>query len=162
MKNIIKALAVVMMLTCVFCFVSCELLNPVGVNDRAYYFTDYSEEYVKFAETEEGHNLEQAGTHWKMTSKKDQSLTIGIRTDANSYFFSTMLLFVNGEQVKSENDTGFFDFVYIVDLKKGDKLEFHARWYNMIEAENGDPFTISYMAINNYPIKEFDKSVPVT
>ncbi|MGN1103781.1 MAG: hypothetical protein ACI4QI_02795 [Candidatus Coproplasma sp.] len=136
-------------------FAACTTASP---NDTAYWFSQNSYEFVKYEDDKD--NLDKAGAYWYFTAAKNEDITLSVRINVDNYY-SAAYLYVNDAQVKSENNTGIYTYVYNLSLKKGDKLKLHAFWVNsLVYQENG--FEISMLTIGDgqksYPLKEFDKS----
>ncbi len=144
MKKILTLLLAVLLSVLTLCFASCG--EKITQSNKEYWFSDYSTNFVAY--TEETDNIDEAGTYWNFTSKKDfGEITINIVSDSLSAF-STSYLYVNDVQIQSETNTGVYTFVYKLNLKKGDKIKIHAFWTNSLKT-NESGFNISMFAIDD-------------
>ena len=83
---------------------------------------------------------------------------MNLRIGVDNYT-SAAYLYVNGEQVKSETDTGIYTYVYKLSLNKGDEIKIHAFWVNSLYA-NESGFEIQQITMtydgSTYILTEFD------
>ena len=150
----VKIIAVFFMFVLGLVLSSC--FNSTASNNQiSGYFTDYTKEFVKYDSSVD--DIKKAGNYWRMTSKKDQDITIYLKINTDDVY-STVYFYLNDVQIPSERDTDIYDYAYILNLKKGDKLVIHAFWaFAGMYDEAG--FKMSYFIVKSsagtYPISDF-------
>lgn len=133
MKRKLFRMMAVMLATilCVTMFAAC---TKESKSDKEYWFSSYENQFVAY--DEKANNLDEAGTYWNMTVKKDCTVTLSVRVDVD-FAFSALYFYVNGEQIRSEVETDIYSLVYKdLKLKKGDNLKLHAFWVNSLKTDD--------------------------
>jgi hypothetical protein len=134
---------------------SCKASSP---NDTAYWFSSNSYNFVKYDDAQ--NNLDEAGSYWNFKSATSGNITLSVRLNVDLYY-SAAYLYVNGEKVPSEINTGIYTFVYKLSLNKGDSIKLHAFWVNSLTCDD-EGFEIQLLTIEKdgkaYSLKEFDKT----
>lgn len=134
----------------------CASYSP---SDSEYWFTSSSTRSIEYDAAED--NIETAGTYWDFVSARSENIRMNVRLDVDN-FTSAAYLYVNGEQVKSELDTGIYTYVYALSLKKGDELSLHAFYVNPLSYDE-KTFQIDVLSItaedgNTYLLSDFGKN----
>ncbi|NLZ66279.1 MAG: hypothetical protein GX910_01240 [Clostridiaceae bacterium] len=133
MKRKLFRMMAVMLATilCVTMFAAC---TKESKSDKEYWFSSYESKFVAY--DEKTNNINEAGTYWNMTVKKDCTVTLSVSVDVD-FAFSALYFYVNGEQIRSEVETDIYSLVYKdLKLKKGDNLKLHAFWVNSLKTDD--------------------------
>jgi len=154
--NLLRTITIVLaLIISLSLIVSCKKSSP---NDTSYWFSSYTYDFVKY--DDEQNNLSQAGSYWNFKSATSGNITLSVRMNVDLYL-STAYLYVNGEKVQSESNTGIYTFVYNLSLNKGDSIKLHAFWVNSVMCDDVG-FEIQLLSIEkdgkSYILKEFDKT----
>lgn len=133
----------------------CDSYTP---SDLKYWFSSCDSESIGYDENL--NNIDEAGTYWNFVSAKNADITMNLIMNVDN-FSSAAYLYLNGEQVKSEVDTGIYTYVFTLTLKKNDELSLHAFYVNPLYYEEGNEFSIQAMAITaedgkTYLLNEFN------
>jgi hypothetical protein len=154
-KRILTSILSLFFALAIFTVSGCD---TVSLSESAYWFSTSNSYFVSY--NEENNNLDKAGTYWEFTVANNVDISLNLRMNVDN-FSSYAYLYVNDKQVKSEDNTGIYTYVYNLSLKKGDKIKIHAKWLYGLSA-NDEGFDIQMMTITyygeQYIIKEFDKS----
>lgn len=154
-KSVLAGLISILMVMSVFAFSGCSSTNP---SETDYWFSKNSSDFEKYEENK--NNLSTAGTYWYFTAAKDIETVMSVKLNVDN-IYSAAYLYVNDAQVKSENNTGIYTYVYKLSLKKGDSLKLHAFWTNSLTADDTG-FEISMLSMtegsSTYLLSEFDKT----
>lgn len=151
-RILLSALSLLLALT-MLTLAGCGTNNP---SDTKYWFSKSSTNFIPH--DEDANNLTEAGSYWCFTAARDKEVTMNLRIGVDNYT-SAAYLYVNGEQVKSETDTGIYTYVYKLSLNKGDEIKIHAFWVNSLYA-NESGFEIQQITMtydgSTYILTEFD------
>lgn len=135
-------------------FAGCGVESP---SSTKYWFSKYDSNFVAY--NFENDNINEAGTYWNFTVAKNVNITLNVRVDIDSY--SVLSLSKNKVKVEGKAGSGIYTSTFDLSLKKGDKIEMHARWTNTAKT-NDNGFEIQLLSVTQngqtYLLSEFNKS----
>ena len=153
-KKILSSALSIFLALILLTLIGCQTNNP---SDTKYWFSKSSTDFISFDEDQ--YNLTDAGSYWYFTAANDTEVTMNLIIGVDN-FTSAAYLYVNGNQVQSEINTGIYTYVYKLSLKKGDEIKIHAFWVNSLLV-NETGFELHQISMSQdgktYILTEFDK-----